>query len=108
MPTQVCAEATCIEPATYRGRCADHARTNDRSINRAGTRVYSRKRWRKTRELYLREHPFCERCGALGNDVHHRTDLADGGDPWDPANLEALCHACHSRVTRRRQADALV
>ena len=103
MPTRLCLAPGCPHPAAYRGRCPDHARTNDQTINRAGRKIYSSARWRHTRERYLLEHPLCERCGALGTDVHHRIDLADGGDPWSFTNLEGLCHACHSRITRAGQ-----
>jgi 5-methylcytosine-specific restriction endonuclease McrA len=38
----------------------------------------------------------------IATDVHHIVDLADGGDPWSRANLEALCAPCHGRTTARR------
>ena len=44
----------------------------------------------------------CEvaRCGSHGIrggrlQVHHRIKLADGGAPFDLANLKVLCRACH-------------
>ena len=44
-----------------------------------------------------------EGCGMLATDVHHLTDIADGGDPWAFSNLEQLCRSHHSRITRRHQ-----
>lgn len=36
-------------------------------------------------------------------DVDHIKALADGGEPYDEANLRSLCHPCHSRITRAWQ-----
>jgi 5-methylcytosine-specific restriction enzyme A len=103
-----CLEPACPNPATYRGRCHQHARTRDRNTNRAGYHLYRTKRWRITRDRYLAEHPICEcehDCGQIATDVHHRTPLDAGGPPWDFSNLQALHHACHSRQTRREQLE---
>lgn len=74
-------------------------------MNRAGKKIYGSRRWQNTRRKFLFEHPLCQcenpDCHAIATDVHHRKDLAAGGDPWDPDNLMALEHACHSRITRR-------
>jgi 5-methylcytosine-specific restriction endonuclease McrA len=104
MPTRCCLEPTCPNPATWRGRCQIHNRSNERTIQRAGHSIYRTERWRRTREAYLFKHPLCEcGCGDIATDVHHLTDLDDGGDPWAFTNLQALTHACHSRITRQRQ-----
>lgn len=60
-------------------------------------------RWQRAREIYLRAHPLCVACAVEGRatpatDVHHLRPLRDGGTDA-PDNLQALCHACHSRVT---------
>jgi len=57
--------------------------------------------WQRIRAVYLGEHPYCAECGAPATDVHHITPLRRGGT-HDETNLKALCHACHSRVTARR------
>jgi 5-methylcytosine-specific restriction protein A len=62
-------------------------------------------RWRKLRAWYLAGHPFCEECAkrhivTKATDVDHI--VPHRGDPalfWDADNLQALCHACHSRKT---------
>ncbi len=61
----------------------------------------------------LAEHPYCERQGKCGRlpasmrlatEVHHKQPVASRPDlRLDPANLEALCHACHSEITAREQ-----
>jgi len=68
-------------------------------------RFYASKRWRKCREVYLSEHPTCERCAAAGivsvaEHVHHKKHLTldNYKDPevaLNPDNLEALCFRCH-------------
>lgn len=103
MPTRLCAEAGCPNPATYRGRCHEHARQTNRATHR-NRRIYNSRRWQLTRRLVLHDQPICARCdNALATDVHHIVDLEAGGDPWARANLEALCHSCHSQVTRHGQ-----
>ena len=32
-------------------------------------------------------------------EVDHVIPLDKGGDPWDPANLQALCRGCHVAKT---------
>ena len=70
-------------------------------------KFYSSKAWRKCREVYLSEHPCCERCAKAGivsiaEHVHHITELTEANfnDPMislNPDNLEALCFDCHNK-----------
>jgi 5-methylcytosine-specific restriction protein A len=63
---------------------------------------YSGRPWRTFRARYLREHPTCAcGCGRPAEDVHHVKPISEGGAPFDPANMQALAHDCHSRVTNR-------
>jgi 5-methylcytosine-specific restriction protein A len=60
-------------------------------------------RWQRLRLAFLSEHPLCAHCLACGivvpaTDVHHLVPRRDGGSD-EESNLQALCHACHSRVT---------
>jgi 5-methylcytosine-specific restriction protein A len=50
--------------------------------------------WRRIRDRYLRDHPFCERCGKPAELVHHKVRLAEGGTN-SLHNLESLCSVCH-------------
>ena len=66
---------------------------------------YSSSEWRRLREWYRARHPLCEECErngrvALAQVVDHIIEIADGGDPVDPSNLQSLCHACHNRKHR--------
>lgn len=72
-------------------------------------RFYASKAWRRCREVYLSEHPLCERCLAVGivssaEHVHHKIELQQENykDPeiaLNPDNLEALCFKCHQLET---------
>lgn len=93
-----------------RRACPRHERKDTRAS--AAVRGYDA-RWRKTRAAYLRVHPKCEchECLALpedqrpdADDVHH----LDGQGPNGPyghewANLAALTHEHHSRITATEQ-----
>jgi len=51
---------------------------------------------RKTIEKYLTDHPFCERCGAVACEVHHKKFKSRGGDDRIE-NLMAVCRKCHAK-----------
>jgi 5-methylcytosine-specific restriction endonuclease McrA len=101
-PTRLCHEPRCASPATYRGRCAQHSRQRERQTH-GNKGIYATAKWRHTRKRVLFLTPLCAKCGAIATDVHHRIDISDGGDLWALDNLEALCHPCHSKITRRAQ-----
>jgi 5-methylcytosine-specific restriction endonuclease McrA len=100
MPTRLCLHPRCPEPAAYRGRCAQHSRQREQQTH-SNKGLYNTKRWKLLRRRVLFEQPLCP-CGQIARDVHHKQDLADGGDPWARGNLEALCGPCHSRITNQR------
>lgn len=114
MPSRVqkpCAEPGCPRAAVRGGRCEEHAQVAearraarlaevDRLRGSAAERGYDR-HWRVIRAAYLKRHPRCAVCGAVATDVDHITPRAvGGGDEW--ANLQALCHRCHSAKTMRQ------
>lgn len=103
MPTQVCLEPSCANPAAYRGRCPAHTTDRNRQTRSRNAPLYNTKRWQITRRHKLSLDPLCEQCGHIATDVHHRQAVQAGGAVWAMENLEALCHACHSRQTRREQ-----
>jgi 5-methylcytosine-specific restriction protein A len=90
----------------YRGRCRDHARRRNAETRSQNRGVYGSSKWKNTRRRFLFENPLCAVCGGIATDVHHRVDLQAGGAPYDWENLQALCHACHSRIGRQRQVDS--
>lgn len=105
--------APCTVPGcptlTRQSRCPEHAREADRKRGTAAQRGYGSE-WRKIRKNYLARFPFCqdpEGCIERATDVHH----IDGGGPLgdnSDENLEALCHAHHSRRTIREQPGGFV
>jgi 5-methylcytosine-specific restriction endonuclease McrA len=104
MPIRLCLEASCPEPAVYRGRCATHAKRRNRETTSENKAVYNSNRWKRLRAHYLLHHSICERCDrVLATEVHHKRDISRGGNSWAVANLEALCKPCHSQITRQAQ-----
>ena len=67
---------------------------------------YKGKRWQRERNIYIKEHPFCERCLAKGiyvpaDIVHHKkylndTTAKDASIALNFDNLESLCATCHN------------
>jgi 5-methylcytosine-specific restriction enzyme A len=106
-PIKLCAEPTCPERATVRGRCATHA-TQARKMNRSvNDSFYSSKPWRASRKRQLHDFPLCQHrladgteCGAVADSVHHRTPIEDGGARRDRANLMSVCRSCHAAIHR--------
>lgn len=98
------------------GMCPEHKAQSKRERNQridsnrpsAHARGYDRK-WRDTRADFLWTHPLCtsESCLRIphylrpqATDVDHLDGLGPLGPAGhDPANLQALCHPCHSRKT---------
>ena len=70
-------------------------------------KFYDSKKWKRCREVYLSEHPLCERClqagrASIAEHVHHKIELNESNykDPMialNPDNLEALCFDCHRK-----------
>ena len=71
---------------------------------KVGKEVYRTRAWRAVRLAVLRRARWkCQRCGKHGRlEVHHKRALADGGDPYDLGNLEAVCRGCHFEETGKR------
>ncbi len=102
----LCSIPGCPNPGAGRGRCAQHQADADaqRNERRAlSLAVYRSAAWRRLRKRILLERPYCEwpGCWRPATDVDHKTRIEDGGDPWDEANLEPLCHPHHSAKTAR-------
>lgn len=69
-------------------------------------RFYDLRVWRRLRRLKLQMNPLCEWCERSrrpvpATDVDHVVPISKGGEPLDLANLQSLCHECHSRKTSR-------
>jgi 5-methylcytosine-specific restriction protein A len=106
----ICPVRGCIEviPAGTR-YCAKHLRVYPRPIDArpsSAQRGYGPE-WRKIRDAYLREHPFCVICGKIGNEVDHIIALKDGGSSNDD-NLRTFCKHHHSRRTAHDQPGGFI
>lgn len=58
--------------------------------------------WKRIRDSYVKEHPFCEECYANGkltpvDEVHHIVPVSKGGT-HDRNNLMSLCRSCHNKI----------
>ena len=73
--------------------------------DKTAKRKYGRA-WKRIRDRYAAEHPFCELCYVKGvmaktEQIHHKLPLSEGGT-HDRNNLIALCKPCHSRIHAQR------
>ena len=57
---------------------------------------YGTTRWRKLRKFMLALDPLCRECQGIATVLDHIQPVRDGGNPWEPANLQPLCAACHA------------
>ena len=110
MPTRLCLEPRCPNPATGRGRCDLHRKAleRERSARRRETTrgVYKRKKWEASRRAVLTRDPICRVCkDALSTEVDHIEPLAQGGDPYRLDGLQGICSPCHRRKTARENSD---
>lgn len=70
-------------------------------------RFYKSIPWQVAREIKIREaNGKCERCGALGEEVHHIKRLTvqnvtDSNISLNQENLELLCKKCHNAEHKR-------
>jgi len=78
-------------------------------------RFYKSVPWQVAREIKIREaNGKCERCGALGKEVHHKIRLTVLNVTYpeislNQENLELLCKKCHNaehkRFSKQQQFD---
>jgi 5-methylcytosine-specific restriction protein A len=59
-------------------------------------KIYGTAQWRKLRLIHIRQQPLCVECNAPGQVVDHITPIRMGGEPFDMANLQTMCHKCHN------------
>lgn len=90
------------KPTTRFAQTYHSARPNGKS------QWYGNPIWRAVRKRYLSRNPLCsdpfgwhaeDRVVVPATDVHHVG--GKDGQAYDPECLEALCHSCHSTITRR-------
>lgn len=58
--------------------------------------------WKKVRDSWIAEHPFCVMCGCVATEVDHikgRIALKTITDLLDISEIQSLCKNCHKRKT---------
>ncbi len=103
-PNHPCAYPGC--PKLTRERyCPEHkklmnahydARLRDRGV--AG--FYHSREWKRLRQNFLIDHPFCVECHRHGRltkatVVDHIVPIKTGGSALDENNLQSMCASCH-------------
>lgn len=100
---RICNEPGCPQIAGDDGRCAAHQAAHERIARdqrpTPAEQGYDRA-WQQRRAAFLKRYRVCAECGAPATDVDHVIPKAQGGTD-DLANLQPLCHVCHSRKTAR-------
>ena len=108
-PKRPCSYPGC--PNLTDGRyCPEHQQKVNSNYEKYGRDKATKKRygraWKRIRDKYALEHPFCELCYARGiivptEEIHHKKPLSEGGT-HDRDNLIALCKSCHSTIHAKR------
>ena len=104
-PARPCSYPGC--PRLTHGRfCEEHEKLENRRYEKYDRDKTSKRRygraWKRIRDRYVREHPFCERCFKEGRltpveEVHHILPISQGGT-HDARNLMSLCQSCHTKI----------
>lgn len=63
------------------------------------------RQWRERREAAKERYGDPERDFGRNLEVDHIERIADGGHPFDPANLQTLCSECHEDKTARENSE---
>ena len=87
-------------------RAAERNARFEKTRPNSSQRGYDRE-WEKARASFLRQHPYCARCGARATLVDHK--IPHRGAPaifWAKSRWQPLCPPCHSgakqRIARRQ------
>ena len=85
-----------IMDAQYDARCRD----------RGAAEFYHSKEWKRLRQNFLIENPFCVECRKAGKltkatVVDHIVPIRQGGPALDENNLQSLCASCHGSKSIR-------
>lgn len=105
LPKKPCSYPGC--PNLTAGRYCDvHKKQATQNYEKYGRDKAVRRRygraWKRIRDKYVAEHPFCEICFENGiivpvDEVHHILPLSEGGN-HNSENLISLCKSCHAKI----------
>jgi 5-methylcytosine-specific restriction enzyme A len=108
-PKRPCSYPNCSELTDER-YCDKHKKTVNIEYsrnNRPFKYLYNTSRWKKSRRLFLQEHPLCEECKTSGvvkaATVVDHVEAHKGNEElfWNQSNWQALCKECHDRKTAK-------
>ena len=108
-PKHPCSYPGCPK-LTDKRFCEEHEKLSNSNYEKYGRDKSTKKRygraWKRIRDKYAAEHPFCELCFERGiivptEEIHHKLPLSEGGT-HDRSNLIALCKSCHSTIHAKR------
>ena len=92
--------ATGCKTFVRKGYCESH-KPASRGASKEYQHLYNLK-WRRYREIYLMQNPFCVICGERSNVVDHIKDhKGDINKFWDENNHQAMCKSCHDVKTAK-------
>jgi len=116
LPSFRCQHPTCSEYLKAPGYCPAHQ--TGRKVSRHSyydqhlrdpdaKRFYNSLEWQAARARKLTAQPWCERCGALADTVHHTiaVKVATDAQRLDRRLLMSLCGPCHSTIEREISAS---
>ena len=66
--------------------------------------------WKKVRDAWIANHPFCAMCGCVGTEVDHikgKSALKTIEDLLDTNAIQTLCRNCHKRKTYATRVGGL-
>ena len=109
MPSYLCKQSGCTntvsKPNAY---CQKHRHLEQHEAcikeenEQKRKKFYNSKAWQRMRQRVLADQDHvCNACkDALATEVHHKVSLSvDWSRRLDKTNLEALCKACHAKMT---------
>lgn len=109
-PKHPCSYPGCPN-LTYERYCSEHrklvnAQYDARLRDRGTAEFYHSREWKRLRQNFLIEHPFCEECRRNGkltkaSVVDHIVPIRQGGPALEEKNLQALCASCHGAKSIR-------
>ena len=109
-PNKPCAYPGCPR-LTHERYCKEHKKLMDaqydlRLRDKSAREFYTSLEWRRLRQNFLVEHPFCMECWKSGKlteatVVDHIIPIKQGGPALEEDNLQALCASCHGSKSIR-------